>query len=86
MPEEIIEDGDQEIDLEAEQKEAELEELENAARALEEAYFDFKSLVKRKAPHILFERWKAGGYLVDTDIMSMYPNAFEVAEKLGCRN
>lgn len=87
MAEEIIsDDGDQKIDLDAEKREADLEELEDAVRALEEAYFDFKSLVKRKAPRILFERWKAGGYLVDTDILSMYPNAFEVAKDLGCTN
>lgn len=30
----------------------------------------------------LYERWKAGGFIVDTNIVSMYPNVDEVVESL----
>lgn len=43
---------------------------------------DIKSEVKRRDP-ILYERWKAGGFLIDSNIISMYPNLEEVADQLG---
>jgi hypothetical protein len=30
----------------------------------------------------LYERWKAGGFIVDTNIVSMYPNVDEVVGSL----
>ena len=40
-----------------------------------------KNLLKAKNKH-LYERWKAGGFIVDTNIVSMYPNAQDVIEQL----
>lgn len=40
-----------------------------------------KCRVKRIDKH-LYERWKAGGFLVDDDIVSMYPNMSEVVESI----
>ncbi len=31
----------------------------------------------------LYERWKAGGFLIDDDIISMYPNLTQVVEILS---
>lgn len=45
-------------------------------------YDEIKSYVRRK-DRSLYERWKAGGFLVDTDIVSMYPNVSEVLEDIG---
>lgn len=30
----------------------------------------------------LFERWKAGGFIIDSNILSMYPNIEQVLESL----
>lgn len=57
-------------------------DLETAYRELMDAYSNFKHLVRCEDKY-LFERWKAGGYLVDEDIMSMYPNATDVFEQLN---
>lgn len=40
-----------------------------------------KREVMRKDP-LLYEQWKAGGYLVSSNVVSMYPNIEEVVEKL----
>ena len=37
----------------------------------------------RRADSRLYEQWKAGGFLVDSDIMSMYPNLEEVARTIS---
>lgn len=58
-----------------------MNDLKNAYNRLCDAYDDFKHLVKQEDNH-LFERWKAGGFLVDNDIISMYPNAEEVYQSL----
>lgn len=44
-------------------------------------YDEVKSEVRRLDSH-LYERWAAGGFLIDTDIISMYPNLSEVANEL----
>lgn len=44
-------------------------------------YNELKQEVRRKAPY-LYERWKAGGFLVDADIMSMYPHLGRVVDEL----
>jgi hypothetical protein len=44
-------------------------------------YDSIKSRVRRQDPH-LYERWKAGGFLVDNDIVSMYPSLEEVVDTL----
>lgn len=45
-------------------------------------YEELKRDIRRADPH-LYERWKAGGFLVDSDIVSMYPHMGEVVESLG---
>lgn len=35
-------------------------------------YNDIKRDVRRKNPRF-YERWKAGGFIIDEDIVSMYP-------------
>ena len=45
-------------------------------------YHDIKREVRRRDKH-LYERWKAGGFLVDDDILSMYPDLGKVVEQLG---
>lgn len=55
---------------------------------LQRKYDSFISLYEelkenvRKADKNLYERWKAGGFLVDNDIMSMYPTLGEAVERL----
>lgn len=46
-----------------------------------ERYEELKRWVRGKNPH-LYERWKAGGFLVDEDILSMYPHLGKVMELL----
>lgn len=47
------------------------------------ADFDnIKRTVKDKDP-LLFEQWKAGGFIVDNNVVSMYPNIEEVVEQLA---
>lgn len=38
-----------------------------------DTYYQLKELIRRHDKH-LYERWKAGGFIVDNDIISMYPN------------
>jgi hypothetical protein len=62
---------------------------DGATNTLRDKYLRFVELYQelkqevRRADRSLFERWKAGGFVVDTDIVSMYPNLEEVAEALG---
>jgi hypothetical protein len=60
----------------------ELNEIENS---LYSAMESLKRIARDKNKH-LYERWKAGGFLVDTNIMSDYPNAQEVIEDLQNEN
>lgn len=46
-----------------------------------EVYNEIKNRIRRKNKTI-FERWKAGGFIIDSDIMSMYPNVETVIEEL----
>ena len=36
----------------------------------------------RRLDKMTFERWKVGGYLVDSDIISMYPNLEKISSDL----
>lgn len=45
-------------------------------------YDQLKEHVRRSDKN-LYERWKAGGFIVDTDIMSMYPNLSEVLDEIA---
>lgn len=42
---------------------------------------DVKRIVKEKDPR-LFEAWKAGGFIIDTNVLSRYPNIEDVVESL----
>lgn len=44
-------------------------------------YEELKQEVRKKDQH-LYEKWKAGGFLVDDDIISMYPTLGRVVEDL----
>lgn len=45
-------------------------------------YNEIKKEVRRRDPRE-YERWKAGGFLIDGDIISMYPDLGAVVAKLG---
>ena len=49
-----------------------------------ELYCELKQEIRMRDKY-LYERWKAGGFLVDEDIMSMYPNLTKVVETLTDR-
>ena len=57
-------------------------ELEQNLEDLMSLYCDIKHEVKMRNP-LLYERWKAGGFLVDDDIYSMYPSLSKVVELLA---
>lgn len=59
-----------------------MSELTEAYEQLSEAFEAFRHLVRCADKH-LYERWKAGGFIVSEDIMSMYPNVTEVYESLN---
>jgi hypothetical protein len=52
-----------------------------AFEAMMDGFECFKAIV-RDSNKNLYDRWKAGGFLVDTNIVSMYPNAQEVLDSL----
>ena len=43
------------------------------------SFNDIKNEIRRIFPG-LYERWKAGGFLVDDNIVSMYPNLNDIYE------
>jgi hypothetical protein len=55
--------------------------VENFEKLLE-LFNSIKSEVRRRDKH-LYEQWKAGGFLVDDNVVSMYPSLPEVIERLG---
>jgi hypothetical protein len=58
-----------------------MNDLREQIEEMLDLYVEIKREVKRLDQH-LFERWKAGGYIVDEDIMSMYPDISKVLESL----
>lgn len=44
-------------------------------------YEELKREVRKRDPY-LYERWKAGGFLVDSDILSMYPHLGQCVDSL----
>lgn len=62
-----------------------MNELTEVYEQLTEAFESFRLLVKRTNPR-LYERWKAGGFIVSDDIVSMYPNITEVYEQIQDEN
>lgn len=59
--------------------------LQEKADKILELLEEVKREVKQKDAH-LFEQWKAGGFIIDPDIMSMYPDLTKVAELLSDEN
>ena len=57
------------------------DDLQSRYKELMDLYMDIKRDIKC-ANTRLFERWKAGGFCIDPDIMSMYPDLGKVIEKL----
>ena len=47
-------------------------------------YEQLKGEIRSRDPH-LYDCWKAGGFIVDDNIVSMYPNISEVVERLSDR-
>lgn len=45
-------------------------------------FSQIKEEVRNRDKH-LYERWKAGGFIVDNDILSMYPNVEQVVNQLA---
>ena len=58
-----------------------MDELRESYDQLMEAYNFIKTEVRRRDKH-LYERWKAGGFLIDDDIISMFPALSKVMEFL----
>lgn len=56
-------------------------EIQQTLEEFLEAYDILKRYIRQKDRH-QFERWKAGGYIVDPDVMSMYPNLENVLEAI----
>ena len=50
--------------------------------ALIELFNEIKDEIEERDPNE-YARWKAGGFILDTNIISMYPNLDEVVEGLG---
>lgn len=46
-----------------------------------ELYEEIKREVKKRDRHE-FESWKAGGFIIDEDILSMYPSLNKVIDKV----
>jgi len=57
------------------------EELIEGLDDLEKAFNEVKSSLRTANP-TLYERWKAGGFLIDDDIVSMFPTISELREDI----
>ena len=57
------------------------QETKEKCEELINLYLDIKNEIRRQEPR-LFERWKAGGFLVNSDIISMYPTLEQVVEEV----
>lgn len=55
--------------------------LQDSLEKISESLSFIKRICKDKDKN-LYERWKAGGFLIDTNIVSMYPNIEDVVESL----
>lgn len=54
-------------------------DLQELYEQLMDLYADLKRDIRRKNPPF-YERWKAGGFIVDEDIISMYPHLGQCPE------
>jgi uncharacterized membrane protein len=55
--------------------------LKEKLQKMLDLYVEIKEEVQRKDPD-LYERWKAGGFLVDSSIVSYYPDIDSVVESI----
>ncbi len=60
---------------------SEKDNLEYMVDDLYDLYEKIKSEVRRQ-DSFEYERWKADGFLIDTNIVSMYPNLADLAQAL----
>lgn len=58
-----------------------IEELRELADNLFADLQEIKREVRKRDPH-LYERWKAGGFMVDDGFVSMYPDLIRVVDAL----
>ena len=59
-----------------------MNDLSDKLENMLDLFYQIKQEVKKRDRH-LYEQWKAGGFLVDEDIMSMYPNCRQAVESLS---
>lgn len=62
-----------------------LEELKSSTDELYDLYSRVKRLVRQVSggyDSMTYARWKASGFMIDTDIISMYPNLQKTVENL----
>lgn len=57
------------------------EEMQDMFRGFMSDYRSIKQFIKDYAPKEYYERWKAGGFLLDDDIYSMYPTIEPVFDR-----
>lgn len=60
----------------------EYEELLEMVNEFGDLYDRFKAFIKEYDSHE-YERWKAGGFLVDQNIVSMYPNMLDILDTIA---
>lgn len=59
--------------------------MHNVRDQVDELYRLFEEIKSeiRREDEIEYQRWKAGGFLIDEGIYSMYPNLQQVCQSLG---
>jgi len=57
-----------------------MEDLQEQYYELMDLYNSLKRQIRLRDPY-QYERWKAGGFLIDPDIMSMYPHLGDIIEE-----
>jgi hypothetical protein len=64
-----------------------MDEAEEMQTLCDEVYDNFETLKTyiRQKDKNLFERWKAGGFIIDFDIVSMYHTLSECIEQIAER-
>lgn len=60
-----------------------MSELRERYEQFMELYNDLKQEIRRERKSE-YERWKAGGFIVDDDIISSYPNIANILETMCC--
>ena len=56
-------------------------ELVEEAGELMRLFASIKQRIRKLSRH-KYEAWKAGGFLIDTSVVSMYPNLEELVEEI----